>query len=187
MLELPGPGKDDLGQQRVICATNLSLWKELFITQMADLEKQNCPRLLGPRRSWVSSRFWTTEHVFWFSVFCLILFFETRYLYIALAVLELTKQARLPSNSQRSTYLCLLSIGLRECVIIPCFSLFCLFVCFCFFVVVVFFRGRVSLCSPGCPGTHYVDQAGLKLRNPSASASQVLGLKACATMPGPML
>jgi hypothetical protein len=42
-------------------------------------------------------------------------------------------------------------------------------------------RDRVSLCSPGCPGTHFVDQAGLKLRNPPASASQVLGLKACAT------
>jgi hypothetical protein len=42
-------------------------------------------------------------------------------------------------------------------------------------------RDRVSLCSPGCPGTHSVDQAGLELRNPPASASQVLGLKACAT------
>jgi hypothetical protein len=42
----------------------------------------------------------------------------------------------------------------------------------------------VSLCSPGCPGTHSVDQAGLELRNSPASASQVLGLKACATMPG---
>jgi hypothetical protein len=32
-----------------------------------------------------------------------------------------------------------------------------------FFVVVVFyvFQGRVSPCSPGCPGTHSVDQAGL--------------------------
>jgi biotin carboxylase len=39
----------------------------------------------------------------------------------------------------------------------------------------------VSLYSPGCPGTHFVDQAGLKLRNPPASASQVLGLKMCAT------
>jgi hypothetical protein len=29
-----------------------------------------------------------------------------------------------------------------------------------------------------------VDQAGLELRNPPASASQVLGLKACATTPG---
>jgi hypothetical protein len=43
---------------------------------------------------------------------------------------------------------------------------------------------RVSLYSPGCPGTHFVDQAGLELRNLPASASQVLGLKACATTPG---
>ncbi|GAB1288316.1 Meckelin [Apodemus speciosus] len=35
----------------------------------------------------------------------------------------------------------------------------------------------VSLYSPGRPGTHSVDQAGLELRNPPASASQVLGLK----------
>ena len=28
-----------------------------------------------------------------------------------------------------------------------------------------------------CPGTHSVDQAGLKLSDPPASASQVLGLK----------
>jgi hypothetical protein len=41
------------------------------------------------------------------------------------------------------------------------------------------FRDRVSLYSFGCPGTHSVDQAGLKLRNPPASASQVLGLKEC--------
>jgi len=45
------------------------------------------------------------------------------------------------------------------------------------------FRDRVFLCSPGCPGTHFVDEAGLELRNPTASASQVLGLKACATKP----
>jgi hypothetical protein len=44
-----------------------------------------------------------------------------------------------------------------------------------------FFRGWLSLYSPGCPVTHSVDQAGLELRNPPASASQVLGLKACAT------
>jgi hypothetical protein len=48
-------------------------------------------------------------------------------------------------------------------------------------VFFLFFRDRVSLCSPGCPGTHSVDQAGLELRNPPASASRVLGLKACAT------
>jgi hypothetical protein len=37
------------------------------------------------------------------------------------------------------------------------------------------------MCSPGCPGTHSVDQAGLELRNPPASASQMLELKAWAT------
>jgi hypothetical protein len=44
-------------------------------------------------------------------------------------------------------------------------------------------QDRASLCSPGCPGTHSVDQAGLELRNPPASAPQVLGLKACTTTP----
>ncbi|GAB1299121.1 N-alpha-acetyltransferase 16, NatA auxiliary subunit [Apodemus speciosus] len=39
------------------------------------------------------------------------------------------------------------------------------------------FFETVSLCSPGCPGTHSVDQAGLELRNLPASASQVLGLQ----------
>jgi hypothetical protein len=53
---------------------------------------------------------------------------------------------------------------------------------FCFVFV---FRDRVSLCSPGCPGTYCVDQAGLELRNPPASASQVLGLKVCATTARP--
>jgi hypothetical protein len=38
-----------------------------------------------------------------------------------------------------------------------------------------FLQDRVSLYSPGCPGTHSVDQAGLELRNPPASASRVLG------------
>jgi hypothetical protein len=52
----------------------------------------------------------------------------------------------------------------------------------CLFVFV--FRDRVSLYSPGCPGTHSVDQAGLKFRYLPASASRVLGLKACTTTPG---
>jgi hypothetical protein len=47
---------------------------------------------------------------------------------------------------------------------------FCLFV-FCLFL---FFRDRVSLYSPGCPEAHFVDQAGLELRNLPASASRVL-------------
>ena len=59
----------------------------------------------------------------------------------------------------------------------PSPSIFFFFFCFVF-------RERVSLYSPGYPGTHFVDQGGLKLRNLTASASQVVGLKACATMPG---
>jgi hypothetical protein len=52
-----------------------------------------------------------------------------------------------------------------------------------FFVFVLFFfLDRVSLRSPGYPGAHSVDQAGLERRDPPASASQVLGLKPCATM-----
>ena len=43
------------------------------------------------------------------------------------------------------------------------------------------FWDRVSLCSPG---THFVDQPGLKLRDPPISASQVLGLW-CTTIPCP--
>jgi hypothetical protein len=30
-------------------------------------------------------------------------------------------------------------------------------------------QDRVSLCSSFCPGTHFVDQAGLQLRDPSCS------------------
>jgi hypothetical protein len=59
--------------------------------------------------------------------------------------------------------------------------LLCLFVVVVLILVLVFFQERVSLYSPGCPGTHFVDQAGLELRNPPASASRVPGLKVCAT------
>jgi hypothetical protein len=52
---------------------------------------------------------------------------------------------------------------------------------FFFFSYFWFFRDRVSLYSPNCPGTHSVDQAGLELRNLPASASRVLGLKVCTT------
>jgi hypothetical protein len=52
------------------------------------------------------------------------------------------------------------------------------------FVLLFLFFEIGFLCSPGCPGTHSVDQASLKLRNPPASASRVLGLKVCATTPG---
>jgi hypothetical protein len=46
--------------------------------------------------------------------------------------------------------------------------------CYWVFIVVVclffVFQDRVSLCSPGCPETHSVDQADLKVRNPPDSA-----------------
>jgi hypothetical protein len=65
------------------------------------------------------------------------------------------------------------------------FEPFLSFLFFCFvFLFFVFFQDRVFLYSPGCSGTHSVDQAGLELRNLPASASLVLGLKACATTPG---
>jgi hypothetical protein len=48
----------------------------------------------------------------------------------------------------------------------PMSFLFC-FVLFC----ILFSQDRVSLYSPGCPGTHFVEQTGLELRNPPASAS----------------
>jgi hypothetical protein len=51
------------------------------------------------------------------------------------------------------------------------------------FDLVLVFQDRVSLYSPGSLGTHFVDQASLDLGNLPASASRVLGLKACATMP----
>jgi hypothetical protein len=52
------------------------------------------------------------------------------------------------------------------------------------FIFCFVFRNRVSLCSSGCLVTHFVDQAALQLRNPAASASRVLGLKACVTTLG---
>ena len=50
------------------------------------------------------------------------------------------------------------------------------FVCLFFVIVVVVFRVRVSLCSPGCPRTHSVDQDGL-----TEISMPLLGLKACTT------
>ena len=52
---------------------------------------------------------------------------------------------------------------------------------FLFVFLFLIFRDRVSLCISGCPGTHFVDQAGLELRNLPASASRALGLKGCTT------
>ena len=56
------------------------------------------------------------------------------------------------------------------------------FLFFYYFLFLLVFQDRVSLYShAGCPGTYFVDHASLKLRNPPASVSQMLGLKASAT------
>ena len=39
-------------------------------------------------------------------------------------------------------------------------------------IIVIVFRDRVYLCSPGYPGTLSVDQVGLKLADSPASAGQ---------------
>jgi hypothetical protein len=58
----------------------------------------------------------------------------------------------------------------------------CFLSLFNFFLFSVF-QDRVLLCSSACPGNHSVDQAGLELKDPAASAHRVLRLKACATLP----
>jgi hypothetical protein len=50
-----------------------------------------------------------------------------------------------------------------------------------FSILFCYFETGFFLCSPGCPGTHSVDQAGLELRDLPASASRALGSKACTT------
>lgn len=45
-------------------------------------------------------------------------------------------------------------------------------------LIFFFFWDRVSLCTSGCPGTHYVSQAGLELRDLPAPAS-LYGLLRC--------
>lgn len=49
------------------------------------------------------------------------------------------------------------------------------------------FLVKLSHCvSPNCPGTHHMCKACLKLRDLSASDFPMLGLKVCATKPGPV-
>jgi hypothetical protein len=103
------------------------------------------------------------------------LFATTFYLVLIYKPVFTTKLACWPWTSSAPT----ISIALGVCSCNIC-SFF-----FQFFSFLVF-QDRVSLCSPGCPGTHSVDQAGLQLRNPPASASQVLGLKACTTTAWPV-
>jgi hypothetical protein len=47
------------------------------------------------------------------------------------------------------------------------------FVLFCFVLICFVFRGRVSLCSPGCPGTNSIDHKSTCLSLPSAGVEGV--------------
>ena len=78
--------------------------------------------------------------------------------------------------------LCVVMAGLEIICVFLGWDSFCCFL-FCFVLFLLVFWDRVSLYSPGCSGTHSVDKAGLELGNLPASASWVLGLKVCATMP----
>lgn len=77
----------------------------------------------------------------------------------------------LPSLSQ-------LAIALGPLKFNPFFSL-TLFL----FIIYFIFNMGFSLCSLDWPGTSYVEPSNLKLRDPHPSASLVLGLQACATVP----
>jgi hypothetical protein len=78
------------------------------------------------------------------------------------------------------SYISILSILFIVILLVWFDLLLLLFVClFCLFFA--FSQDQVSLCSSGYLGTSSVDQAGLELRDPPPSASQVLGLKMCTT------
>jgi hypothetical protein len=70
-------------------------------------------------------------------------------------------------NSKCSKHWAVSSLAFRS----VCFVLFC-------------FGDRVSLCNPGCPGTHSVDQAGLKLRNLSCLCLPSADQRCVAPLPG---
>ena len=61
----------------------------------------------------------------------------------------------------------------------------CVCVCVCVFILFllllfVLFWDSVSLCSPLCPRTFFIDQVDPEIRDSPTSASQVLALKECA-------
>ena len=77
--------------------------------------------------------------------------------------LEVPEKVENPST-QRSSYTTLGYI-IFVCLIV-CFVFWLLFGSVCFVLFCFVFRDRISLYNSGCPGTYFVDQAGLKLRSP---------------------
>ena len=74
-------------------------------------------------------------------------------------------------STQRNTYLYIYTKS---------FSCYWILIIFCFVLLLVF-QDRVSLHSPGCPGTFCAQEVGLELRDLPASASWVMGLNVCTT------
>jgi hypothetical protein len=75
-------------------------------------------------------------------------------------------------NTKRTLLFCLFGwFGL----VFSTFIFVIYFICIYLFIYLFIFQDRVSLCSPGCPGTHFVDQAGLELRNLPVSAPPSAG------------
>jgi hypothetical protein len=68
----------------------------------------------------------------------------------------------------------------KKCLKLLTISTFFLFYFFIFYFIYLFIFSETGFLCIGL-AVLKVDQAGLKLRNPLASASQVLGLKVCAT------
>jgi hypothetical protein len=76
--------------------------------------------------------------------------------------------------------LCIMSYG------IPALNKWsCYYSYLCLFLFFHLFWGRASLCNIGCPGTYYVDQAGLKLTEiPLPLTLECWELKTCSTTLG---
>ena len=129
-----------------------------------------CSVLVGIRWRWSGGKYWVCENTPSPLVACSF----SSHLYISVsyfALIVLTKEHNTTKSLHALFNWRILMIFIYHCKTKDNFF---------FFLV---FWDRVSLCSLGCPGTHSVDQAGLELRNPPASAYQVLGSKACSTMP----
>ena len=75
---------------------------------------------------------------------------------------------------------CWLVHNLTDCWECSPFSFLCACWVFWFGLSFFFFLDMVSLCLPGCPRTHSVEQADLEPRDLPASGSWVPGLKVCS-------
>ena len=95
---------------------------------------------------------------------------------VAITVLEFSKSTRLALNKPTEIHQPCLWSGRIKGVHIWSVLIYC-----CMSFVIVFFQD-----SSVCLGTHSIDRADLKFRDPPISASQALGLKLCVTTVRPV-